>query len=85
MILFERSMPLNSLRESIQTLSALLHQSRTLRLQQDPPAGALERLDVMTDETLETMRQLVDLLLEAHRRGDLDSMVKHDRESPEQK
>jgi hypothetical protein len=33
----------------------------------------------MSDETIETMRMLVEAQLEAHARGDLDAMMKRSR------
>lgn len=74
-------MPLHSLNESIETLAALLRQSRRLRETPDLPAGSLEKLDIMADETLETMRTLIRVLLDAHQKGDLDAMVKKDKEN----
>lgn len=73
-------MPLHSLRESLGTLSALVRQSRKLRAQEGTRPDDLVKLDVMTDETIETMRTLVDILFDAHQRGDLDAMLKVDRE-----
>lgn len=73
-------MPLNSLRESIQTLADLTRRSRELRQQPDLPIGALEQVDRMMDETIDTMKTLVDVLLGAHRTGDLDAMVRRDHE-----
>jgi hypothetical protein len=75
-------MPLHSLQESINTLSALLKQARRLRSQQDSPAGAAERLDLLADETIDSMRTLVTVLLDAHARGDLEAMVKKDADDP---
>ena len=71
-------MPLNSLRESILTLEELNQRARKMRGLNDLPAGAMEQVDRMMDETIDTMKTLVDLLIRAHRNGDLDSMVRHD-------
>jgi hypothetical protein len=73
-------MPLNSLRESIQTLAELTRRSRELRQRNDLPIGALEQIDRMVDETIDTMKDLVDVLSGAHRTGDLDEMVRRDNE-----
>jgi hypothetical protein len=71
-------MPLISLRESILTLEELNQRARKMRGLDDLPAGAMEQVDRMMDETIDTMKTLVDLLIRAHRNGDLDSMVRHD-------
>lgn len=73
-------MPLNSLKESVQTLSALLQQARKLRDADYPMPGAIERTELMIEDTVDNLRALVDALLDAHRRGDLDAMVKKDAE-----
>jgi hypothetical protein len=43
----------------------------------------LEQIDRMTDETIDTMRSLVEMLLGAHRSGNLDAMVRKDRDDSE--
>ena len=76
-------MPLNSLRESIQTLADLTHRAREFRNRTDLPIGTLEQIDRMMDETLETMKSLVEMLVGAHRSGSLDAMVRSASEDGE--
>lgn len=85
MVARPHTMPLNSLRESIQTLADLTHRAREFRNRTDLPIGALEQIDRMMDETIDTMKGLVDMLLGAHRSGTLDTMVRRDSEDSEGK
>jgi hypothetical protein len=73
-------MPLRSLADSVQTLQQLIEQSRRLRSRDDTPAGAIERVDRITDETLDNMKTLISVLTDAHSRGDLDAMVSKEKD-----
>lgn len=69
-------MPLRSLVESVETLKDLIERSRKIRGRVDLPPGTVERMDKMTDETLETVDSLLRILLDAHARGDLNGMLR---------
>lgn len=74
--LVKDDMPLHSLVESVQTLTSLIERSREVRGREDLPAGTVEKIDRMTDETLETVASLLRIIVDAHARGDLDAMVR---------
>jgi hypothetical protein len=71
-------MPLHTLVESVQTLANLIERSRELRGRGDLPVGTVEGVDRMTDETLDTVASLLRVVVEAHARGELDAIVRHE-------
>jgi hypothetical protein len=73
-------MPLRSLAESVDTLQQLIEQSRRLRSRDDTPEDAIEKVDRITDETLDNMKTLIAVLTDAHARGDLDAMVRKEED-----
>jgi hypothetical protein len=73
-------MPLLLLAESIETLASLIERERGLRGRDDVPPGAIKQIDRMTDETLESISSLLQIVLDAHARGDLDAMIKKEKE-----
>jgi hypothetical protein len=71
-------MPLNSLTEAINTLSALVQRSRIGRIRGELHNSELEAIDRLMDETLETIQGLLKVLREAQARGVLDKVVSQD-------
>jgi hypothetical protein len=73
-------MPLRSLAESVDTLQQLIEQSRRLRSRDDTPEDAIQKVDRITDETLDNMKTLIAVLTDAHARGDLEAMVRKEKD-----
>jgi hypothetical protein len=73
-------MPLLLLAESIETLANLIEQERGLRGRDDVPPGAIKQIDRMTDETLESISSLLQIVVDAHARGDLEAMIEKEKE-----
>jgi hypothetical protein len=73
-------MPLNSLTEAINTLTALVQRSRIGRTTGELHNSEMEAIDRLTDETLETIQTLLKVLREAQARGVLEKVVSQDRD-----
>jgi hypothetical protein len=64
------------------TLTRINKQYRDMRRRGDIPEATVQRLEQAIDETVDTMRTLVDVLIQAHQAGDLNGMASKDREEP---
>jgi rubrerythrin len=73
-------MPLNSLTEAINTLTALVQRSRIGRTTGELHNSEMEAIDRLMDETLETIQTLLKVLREAQARGVLEKVVSQDRD-----
>jgi hypothetical protein len=73
-------MPLYSLRDSVENLMIIMNQLQRVRSQREAPMANIVTLENALKETLETMHTLVDAVIDAHKRGDLEAMASKDHE-----